>query len=297
MRRDPDPRPRPQRAAAWDLGRLKLHAARRPLVMGIVNLTPDSFYPRSRHLDPRAAVDSALRWLEEGADLLDLGAESTRPGADPVPAAEEQARLIPVIEELRQHTDAPLTVDTRRADTARLALAAGADAINDVTAGQDPDLLPLVAEHGVGVVLMHMQGDPRTMQDAPQYQDPAAEVGTWLQQRVAAAEAVGIEPARIMVDPGLGFGKLLEHNLALLACLPRLSGNRPLLVGASRKGFIGAITGAPVADRLAGSLAALAVAHAGGATVVRVHDVAASVQFLDVLAAIDDARPDGGQRQ
>jgi dihydropteroate synthase len=261
--------------------------------MGIVNLTPDSFYPGSRHAAPRDAVDSALRWLEEGADLLDLGAESTRPGADPVPAAEEQDRLIPVIEELRRHTQAPLSVDTRRADTARLALAAGADAINDVTAGQDPDLLPLVAERGVGVVLMHMQGDPRTMQDAPRYQDPVAEVGTWLQQRVAAAEAVGIAPARIMVDPGLGFGKLLEHNLALLACLPRLAAGRPLLVGASRKGFIGAITGAPVADRLAGSLAALAVAHAGGATVVRVHDVAASVQFLEVLAAIDDARHDG----
>jgi len=265
--------------------------------MGIVNLTPDSFYPRSRHPEPQAAVDSALGQLEAGADLLDLGAESTRPGADAVAAAEEQARLIPVLEALRRHTDAPLTVDTRRADTARLALAAGADAINDISAGQDPELLSLVADRGVGVVLMHMQGDPRTMQHAPRYGDPVADVGQWLQRRVVAAEAAGIAPARIMVDPGIGFGKLLEHNLALLAHLAEVGAGRPLLMGASRKSFIGAITGAPVDERLGGSLAALAVAHAAAATVVRVHDVAASVQFLEVLAAIDEARTDDERPQ
>lgn len=283
------------RATAWDLGRLTLHAARRPLVMGIVNLTPDSFYPGARHTEPQAAVDHALGLLEAGADLLDLGAESTRPGAAAVPAAEEQARLIPVLDALRRLTDAPLSVDTRRAETASRALDAGADAINDISAGQDPGLLPLVADRAVGVVLMHMQGDPRTMQDAPRYGNAVGEVGQWLQQQAVAAEAAGIAPARIVVDPGIGFGKLLEHNLTLLADLAEVGAGRPLLVGASRKSFIGAITGAPVEERLAGSLATLAVAHAAGATVVRVHDVAASVQFLDVLAAIDDMRPDNGR--
>ncbi|MEZ4386681.1 MAG: dihydropteroate synthase [Candidatus Krumholzibacteriia bacterium] len=259
--------------------------------MGIVNLTPDSFYPASRRPDPRTAVDAALSMLQQGADLLDLGAESTRPGAEPVSAAEEQDRLLPVIAELRSLTAAPLSVDTRRTATARLALEAGADAVNDVSGGRDPEMLRLVAERKVGLVLMHMQGDPRTMQTAPSYRDPVAEVGDWLAAAAAAAETAGVAPQRVMVDPGLGFGKLLDHNLALLAGLRALARGRPLLLGASRKSFIGAITGAPVEDRLGGSLAALAAGHAGGATVVRVHDVAASVQFLDVLAAIAEARP------
>jgi dihydropteroate synthase len=288
----PDDQRRLARAAAWDVGRTTLHAVRRPLVMGIINLTPDSFYAASRH-PAAAAVEAGLTLLEQGADLLDLGAESTRPGAEPVSAAAEQERLLPAIEGLRRHTDAPLSVDTRRAATARLALDAGADAVNDVTGGRDPDLLPLVAARGVGVILMHMQGDPATMQDAPSYGDPVGEVGRWLAGRATAAEAAGIRPQRILVDPGIGFGKLLEHNLALLARLPEVALGRPLLLGASRKSFIGAVTGAGVADRLGGSLAALAAAHSGGATVVRVHDVAASVQFLDVLAAIDAARPAG----
>jgi len=257
--------------------------------MGIVNLTPDSFFPSSRRSDPATAVEAALAMLDAGADLLDLGAESTRPGATPVPAAAEQDRLLPVLTALRAETDAPLTVDTRRAETARLALDAGADAINDITGGGDPDLLPLLARRGVGVVLMHMLGEPSTMQDEPRYGDAVGEVARWLAARADAAEQAGIPASRIMVDPGIGFGKLLEHNLALLASLATVAAGRPLLLGASRKRFIGDVTGSTVDNRLGGSLAALVSAHGGGATVVRVHDVAASVQFLDVLAAIHGA--------
>ncbi len=254
--------------------------------MGIVNVSPDSFHPGSRWPDPAAAVEAALRLADEGAELLDLGAISTRPGAAVVSADEEQARLLPVLRALRAQTDLPLTVDTSNATTARAALDAGVDGINDISAGTaDPELLPLAAVHGCGLVLMHMQGTPATMQNDPRYEDVVAEVGAWLAARADAAEAAGVARDRICVDPGIGFGKRLEHNLALLAKLPAIAAGRPLLLGASRKSFIGALTGAPVEARLPGSLAALAVAHAAGVTAVRVHDVAASRQFLAVLAA------------
>jgi dihydropteroate synthase len=258
--------------------------------MGVLNLTVDSFYPASRQASTDAALTSALSMLEAGADLLDVGAESTRPGAAPVEATAEQDRILPVIEALRHETDAPLSVDTYRAETARLALAAGADAVNDVTGGRDPGLLEVAAASGCGLALMHMRGEPRTMQNEPSYGNVTAEVAVWLADRVTAAERAGVAATRIMVDPGLGFGKLLEHNLALLANLDQIGGGRPVLVGASRKSFIGQLTGAAVDDRLGGSLAALAAAYAGGAAVVRVHDVAASVQFLDVLAAVAEAK-------
>ncbi len=281
------------RAPAWDLGRRRLQAAARPLVVGIVNLTPDSFYPASRLPEPAAAVTAALQLAAEGADLLDLGAASSRPGAEAVPAREEQRRLLPVLEALRARCDLPLTVDTCCAETAARALDAGADAVNDISAGMaDPDLLGLVARRGCGLVLMHMQGSPRTMQEDPRYDDVVAEVAAYLAARAAAAEEAGVLRERIAVDPGIGFGKKLAHNLALLAALPHLAGGRPLLLGASRKSFIGQLTGAPVEARLAGSLAALAAAHAAGASLVRVHDVAASVQFLDTLAAIGNAAVD-----
>ena len=277
----------PFRAPAWDLGRVRVAPAGRPLVMGIVNLTPDSFWPGSRATTPDAAVGLALRLAAEGADLLDLGAESSRPGAAPVGEAAEQERLLPVLRRLRPLTALPLTVDTTRAATAAAALDAGADAINDITAGTgDPGLLAAVAAAGRGVVLMHMRGTPATMQDDPRYDDVAGEVAAWLAARAAAAEAAGVAPGRIAVDPGLGFGKTAAHNLELLRRADAVAGGRPLLVGASRKRFIGAVTGAEVADRLPGSLAALAAAWRAGACVVRVHDVAASRQFLDVLAAI-----------
>lgn len=276
-------------APAWDLGRLVLEAPHRPLVMGIVNLTPDSFYPASRQPDPGSAVEAALSLLDAGADVLDLGAESTRPGSAPVPADAEQQRLLPVLQALRQATDAPITVDTRRFETARMAVDHGADAINDVAGGRDPGLLALIADRGVGMVLMHMLGEPRTMQHEPSYQDAVAEVTSWLAGRAKAAEAAGIRRGRIMLDPGIGFGKLLDHNLELLEGLDTVSQGRPLLLGASRKRFIGEVTGAEVDQRLGGSLAAVAAAYRSGCTMVRVHDVAATAQFLDVLAAIDGA--------
>ncbi len=270
----------------WDLGRLVLHPPARPLVMGILNLTPDSFYPGSRVPDREHAVAAGLRMLQDGADLLDLGAESSRPGSLPLSAAAEQERLLPVLEALRRETDAALTVDTARAETAALALEAGADAINDTSGGRDPGLLALAAARGCGLVIMHMRGEPRTMQDDPRYDDVVAEVSAWLADRADRAEALGVARRRILVDPGIGFGKLLPHNLALLAELAAICRGRSLLVGASRKSFIGNLTGAPVEARLGGSLAALSAAWTAGAAVVRVHDVAESVQFLDVLAAI-----------
>jgi dihydropteroate synthase len=277
-------------APAWRLGAVRLAPQRRPLVMGILNLTPDSFYPDSRRPDPAAAVRAAMQMVADGADLLDLGAESSRPGSEPVGAEQERQRLLPVLEALRRQTDIPLTVDTTRAETARLALEAGADGVNDISAGRaDPSLLPLVARRRCGLVLMHMLGDPKTMQDDPRYDDVVHDVKTFLRKRCAAAEAAGVAPEAIAVDPGIGFGKRLPHNLSLLAGLKTVAAGRPLLVGASRKSFIEHLTGAPVERRLPGSLAALAHAYAGGATVVRVHDVADSVQFLETLAAIAQA--------
>ena len=280
--------PAPFCAPTWDLGRVRLRPTGRPLIMGIVNLTPDSFWAGSRaNDDPQAAVELALRLAAEGADLLDLGAESSRPGARPVGPEVEQARLLPVLRGLRARTDLALSVDTFRAGTARAALAEGADVINDITAGTGDDgMLPAVAAAGCGLVLMHMQGRPDSMQERPAYDDVVAEVAAWLSARVRAAEAAGVRPERIAVDPGVGFGKLAGHNLELLRRAREVAGGRLLLLGASRKSFIGAVTGAEAPDRLPGSLAALAAAWSAGAGVVRVHDVAASKQFLDLLAAI-----------
>jgi dihydropteroate synthase len=255
--------------------------------MGIVNLTPDSFHPGSRVSGPLEAVERALGMIAAGCDLLDLGAESTRPGAQPVAAAEEQDRLLPVLEALRRETNLPVTVDTVRAATASAALDAGADAINDISgATLDPGMLPLASAAGCGLVLVHMQGTPGTMQDDPRYRDVLAEVRGWLAARCGLAEEAGVAPGRLMVDPGIGFGKNLAHNLALLKGLSTVSGGRPLLLGASRKRFIAAVTGAAVEDRLGGSLAALAAAWQGSASMVRVHDVAATVQFLEVMKCI-----------
>jgi len=274
-------------APAWDLGRLVLEPPGRPLVMGIVNLTPDSFYPGSRCDGCGPAVEHALRLEEAGADLLDLGAESSRPGAEPVGESEEMNRLLPVLEALRPQTRLPLTVDTVRAGTARAALDAGVDGINDISAGMlDPEMIPLAAARKCGLVLMHMRCTPRTMQDDPEYSDVIAEVSGWLAARYRLALDQGVATERMLVDPGVGFGKTLAHNLALLGNLGAVSRGRALLVGASRKRFIGDISGAEVAERLPGSLAALAYAWQGGASVVRVHDVKETVQYLEVLKAV-----------
>lgn len=272
-----------------------------PLVMGVLNITPDSFSDGSLWLDPQRAVEHGLRMLDEGADLLDLGAESTRPGggvygrgAATVPPEEELARLMPVLAELRRATDAPLSVDTRKGPVARAALAAGADLINDVSALGDPELGRAVAEAGCPLVLMHSRGELRSMQREIRFDDLLWEVTAELAAAAERAEGLGVSREQILLDPGIGFGKTWEQNLELLARLDALAAlGRPLLVGASRKSFIGHLTGAPPVQRAAGSLAAAAWAAHHQAAVVRVHDVAETVQFLNVWKAIRQAGRDG----
>jgi dihydropteroate synthase len=265
--------------------------ADRTAVMGILNVTPDSFADGGLHRGVDAALARARTLIAEGADVIDVGGESTRPGAEPVPAEVEYARVVPVIAALRAETDLPISVDTTKASVAADALAAGADVVNDVSAGRfDPAMLALVATRGAGLVLMHMQGSPATMQEAPAYGDVVTEVATFLGERAAAARAAGVAPADVWVDPGIGFGKRLEHNLALLARLERLVAlGFPVVVGASRKGFLGALSGAPVGDRLPASLAAAVLAAAHGARVVRVHDVGATRHALAVADALTHA--------
>jgi dihydropteroate synthase len=258
--------------------------------MGVVNLTPDSFSDGGRFLEADAALIQARRLIAEGADILDLGAESTRPGAQPVGADEELSRLLPLIEAIRSDSAATISVDTMKPQVAQAAIAAGADIWNDVTAlTHVPDAPDVAASLGCEVMLMHMQGEPRTMQDDPRYGDVVAEVERYLLARAAEAEEAGVARDKIWIDPGIGFGKTVEHNLALLNALPRLCarGYRVLL-GASRKRFLSALSPSAAApqDRLAGSLAAAIAGARAGVAAVRVHDVAATVQALDVDAAI-----------
>ncbi|MGB5102194.1 MAG: dihydropteroate synthase [Steroidobacteraceae bacterium] len=265
-----------------------------PVVMGIVNVTPDSFSDGGLHASVEAAVAHGLRLAEEGAAIIDVGGESTRPGSSPVSVGEEIGRVVPVIEQLAQRLAVPVSVDTTKPEVMRAAVAAGATMINDVCALTRPGALEAAAGTGAAVCLMHMQGEPRTMQAAPSYRDVVAEVRQFLDARVAACEAAGIARARICVDPGIGFGKTLDHNLALLARLDELAGpSLPLLVGVSRKSLVGMITGRPPDDRLAGSvaLAALAVAH--GASIVRAHDVAATFDAVKVADAFRRASAGG----
>jgi dihydropteroate synthase len=259
--------------------------------MGIVNVTPDSFSDGGRFLDADTAVEHGLRLLAEGADALDVGGESSRPGAAPVPAGVEIARVVPVVAELaRRAPEALLSVDTTKAEVARAALDAGARIVNDVSAGDDPAMLPLVAASGAAIVLMHRRGSPATMQLDTTYDDVVGEVHGFLAARAAAARAAGIAAGRILLDPGIGFGKDVGGNLRLLRELPALARlGHAVVIGASRKSFIGGLCGAPVAERLAGSLAVLADAARLPRLVVRVHDVAATVQFLTLLAAVRGA--------
>jgi dihydropteroate synthase len=268
-------------------GRL-LPTSTRCLVMGIVNVTPDSFADGGRYLDPAAAVAHGLELAAEGADLLDVGGESTRPGAAYVEEEVELHRVLPVVEGLAAATDVPISIDTRKAAVAGAALAAGATMVNDVSAGRDdPDLLGVAAEAGAAVVLMHMQGTPATMQDDPRYGDVLAEVEAFLQERLAAAEAAGVASEALVVDPGIGFGKRDEHNYALLGGLARLTRlGHPVLVGTSRKGFIGRALDLPVEERLEGSAAAVVWAVERGARIVRVHDVAPMVRTVRMTEAL-----------
>ncbi len=277
-------------APSWNVGRAVLTPSNRPLVMGILNLTPDSFFDGGHHNQVGAALLKARSMIDAGADILDLGAESSRPGAGGITSEEEMARLLPVLKSIRDESSIPITVDTIRPVTARAALSHGADAINDISGGQDPEMLKLAATAACGLILMHMQGTPGTMQDQPVYANVRAEVSTWLEGQCAEAIQLGVAADRLMVDPGIGFGKKLEHNLALMRDLEKIGRGRPVLLGASRKSFISHLTDAAVEDRLPGSLAALAAAYLSGTTMVRVHDVAESIQFLDVLGSIYSAK-------
>jgi dihydropteroate synthase len=259
----------------------------RPLIMGIVNLTPDSFSGDGVGNDAARAIDHARHQLEAGADILDLGAESTRPGAPPVAAEDELARLLPVLRALRD-APVPLSVDTMKPAVMRAALAEGAAMINDIRALGEPGALEAVAASDAAVCLMHMQNDPRTMQQAPHYLDVVAEVGGYLEERARACELAGIGHDRIVLDPGFGFGKTPEHNLALLRALPELAlRGFPVLAGISRKSMLGAITGRPVEQRVHASVAAALLAVQKGAAIVRVHDVAATRDALAVLNAVE----------
>ena len=253
-------------------------------LMGIVNVTPDSFSDGGTFDSARAAVDHARRLVAEGAGIVDVGGESTRPGADPVPAEAELRRVLPVIEEIE---GAQVSVDTMKLEVARAAVEAGASYVNDVTAFRhDPGMAGFVAEHRLDCCLMHMLGEPRTMQVDPQYEDVVSDVKAFLEERLAFAVGEGVAEERIMLDPGIGFGKTLEHNLELLRRLDELAAlGRPLVVGVSRKSFIGRITGRDVAERAAGTAAANVLAYERGARVFRVHDVAVTRDALAVATA------------
>lgn len=257
----------------------------RPVVMGVLNVTPDSFSDGGRFFSVGAAVEHGLRLAEEGAALIDVGGESTRPGSEPIDVEEELRRVIPVIERLRAAT-AVVSVDTSKPEVMRAAAGAGAGMINDVRALREPGALAAAAASGCAVCLMHMQGEPRTMQRAPSYVDVVGEVRAFLAGRVAESIAGGLDPERLAVDPGFGFGKTLEHNLTLLRRLRELSADgRPVVVGLSRKSMVGTITGRAAGERLHGSVALAVIAALNGARIIRAHDVAATVEALKVAAA------------
>jgi dihydropteroate synthase len=286
------------------LGKYTLTLRRSPLVMGVLNVTPDSFSDGGRFLSHRAAIEQAHTMTAEGADIIDIGGESTRPGSETVSAAEELARVLPVIEALvrggegRPRLPIPVSVDTRKPEVAEAALVTGCAMINDVTAARDPRMVDVLRAHpSSAVVLMHMLGEPRTMQDDPRYVEVAGEVTSELAMRAASLEATGIARERIVLDPGIGFGKKLHHNLELLNRIDTFKElGYPLLVGASRKSFIGSLvasgnTVAAPEARLYGSLAVAAWCHAHHVEMIRVHDVRATVELFKLLDAIEDPAP------
>jgi dihydropteroate synthase len=259
----------------------------RPLIMGVVNVTPDSFSDGGQFHSAQAAVAQAGRLIEEGADILDIGGESTRPGATPVPLGEELARVMPVLEALRG-SPVPISVDTYKPEVMRAAVAAGASMINDVSALEATGALEAIAQSRAAVCLMHKRGDPRTMQASPEYDDVVAEVKEYLRQRLDAANQAGIGRERIVIDPGFGFGKTTAHNLRLLRELPALKAlGAPILAGLSRKSVLGQITRKPVGERMYSSIAAALIAVLKGATIVRVHDVAATRDALETWRAVE----------
>jgi dihydropteroate synthase len=276
----------------WQLTDRLLTIEQRPLVMGIINVTPDSFSDGGKFLDVDEAVAKGLELLQQGADILDIGGESTRPGAQTVPVEEELRRVVPVISGLAQKTTAPLSVDTSKAEVARASLKAGSHIINDVTAlTGDPAMITVVRDSNAGLILMHMRGTPATMQIDPRYEDVVAEIGLFFEERLRLTAEAGIAPERIVLDPGIGFGKTSGHNLEILARLGEFQRfGRPVCLGVSRKGFVGRLlNNRPVERRLAGSLAALCHAMSHRAVqVVRVHDVEESRDAINVIASIQE---------
>src|SRR5437764_10561465 len=277
------------RERIWKIGDEVVDLSKRGMIMGVLNITPDSFSDGGEFFEPDAAIARGVQIASEGADIIDVGGESTRPGTEPVSVKEELRRVIPVIEKLRAKIDIPISIDTSKSEVANAALDAGASIINDVTAGRgDEKMLPLAAKRKAAVVLMHMQGEPRTMQKDPRYKDVVAEVADFFRQQYARALECGIDPMAIAFDPGIGFGKTLEHNVALLKNLePLHAHDRPLVVGVSRKSFLGKLVGtSEMSDRLAPTIAFTSIMRARGGDVVRVHDVKENVAALRVSKAM-----------
>ena len=274
--------------AIWRCGTHAVPLHQRTLVMGIVNVTPDSFSDGGSYASVDEAVKHATQMVADGADLLDVGGESTRPGSDVVSSEEEMHRVVPVIRRLvDEHPNVPVSVDTRKSDVARAALEVGATIVNDVSAGGDPSMFTAVAGTGAGMVLMHMKGEPKTMQDDPTYYDVVAEVRGFLGERIEAALSAGIDLEQLCIDPGIGFGKTLEHNLAILHDIRAFHHLRvPLLVGPSRKRFIGTLIGAEVDDRIGGTAGVAAWCAAERVDIVRVHDVKEMTRVVRVVDAI-----------
>jgi dihydropteroate synthase len=277
------------RERLWKIGERVFDVSRHGLIMGVLNVTPDSFSDGGEFLTADKATERGLQMAAEGAHIIDIGGESTRPGSEPVTADEELRRVIPVIENLRRKLDVLISIDTSKAEVARAAIAAGASIVNDVTGGErDDQMLPLVAETKSAFIIMHMQGTPRTMQLQPHYTDVVAEISEFFRQQYARTIGLNIDPMAIAFDPGIGFGKTIEHNLELLAQLEQLRAHdRPLVVGVSRKSFLGKLIGSPaISDRLVPALALSALLRARGADVFRVHDVKENVHALRVSEAI-----------
>ncbi len=276
-------------ARHWKIEKKTIDLSRRGMIMGVLNVTPDSFSDGGRYADPEMAVARGVEMDQAGAQIIDVGGESTRPGAEPVPTAEERARVIPVIRLLRERIASFISIDTFKAEVAKAALDAGANIVNDVSGGRaDPEMLPLVGQRGAAIIIMHMQGNPKTMQVAPSYMDVVEEVANFFRQQYGRALECGIDPMAIAFDPGIGFGKTLEHNLELLGNLDRLRvEDRPIVIGVSRKSFLGKLVGtAGPPGGLAATVALTALLRSRGAEVFRVHDVPENIQALRVTEAI-----------
>jgi dihydropteroate synthase len=277
------------RERIWKIGKRVFDVSRHGLIMGVLNVTPDSFSDGGEFLAADKATERGVQMAAEGAHIIDIGGESTRPGSEPVPVDEELRRVIPVIENLRRKLDVPVSIDTSKAEVARAAIKAGASIVNDITGGRgDDQMLPIVAETKSALIIMHMQGTPRTMQIEPRYMDVVAEISEFFRQQYACAIGLNIDPMAIAFDPGIGFGKTLQHNLELLAQLDQLRvHDRALVVGVSRKSLLGRLIGSPeISDRLAPGLALTSLLRARGADVFRVHDVKENVYALRVTEAI-----------